>query len=67
MIAEVIGFSFKKRMAAEIIATLHAAGFKVVPREPTEKMKQAAFNVMPNDVRCATIWAVMLHAAEDGK
>ncbi len=41
------GMTFHSPIAPEIIAALHAAGFKTMAREPTEAMKLAGTIIAP--------------------
>lgn len=51
-----------------IIAALSAAGLVIVPKEPTEKMMQAALRYVDDDTQDALphgVWQVMVEAATD--
>ncbi len=54
------------RQAKEMHAALRAAGFAIVPREPTEKMLKAPRGRIPaRPMSVAEIWQIMLAALED--
>lgn len=57
------------KQADQIIAALSAAGFVVVPREPTEEMLRASTMLAPtwDDDASRRKWSAMLSAAEGKK
>ena len=58
------------RTADTIISALSAAGYAIVPREPTEAMRKVA--VLPfystnsgGELDCTPVWSAMLSASEE--
>ena len=56
----------EKTLAARIHAALRAAGYAIVPVEPTEKMVEAAHTVIAgDDGGCPEVYRAMVAAAEE--